>query len=54
MLRVGRECVVTFPNFGHYKARLQLLFKGRMPVSEFLPYEVVQHAEYSLLHTQRF
>lgn len=39
MLRVGRECVVTFPNFGHYKARLQLLFKGRMPVSDFLPYE---------------
>ena len=37
MLRVGRECVVTFPNFGHYKARLQLLFKGRMPVSEFCP-----------------
>lgn len=39
MLRVGRECIVTFPNFGHYKARLQLLFRGRMPVSDFLPYE---------------
>ncbi|RZA03592.1 MAG: methionine biosynthesis protein MetW [Moraxellaceae bacterium] len=39
MLRVGRECIVTFPNFGHYKARLQLLFKGRMPVSDLLPFE---------------
>lgn len=39
MVRVGRECVVTFPNFGHWKARLQLLFKGRMPVSDLLPYE---------------
>ena len=39
MLRVGRECIVTFPNFGHYKARIQLLIKGRMPVSDLLPYE---------------
>lgn len=39
MLRVGRECIVTIPNFGHWRARLQLLFKGRMPVSDLLPYE---------------
>ncbi len=39
MLRVGRECIVTFPNFGHWRARMQLLFKGRMPVSDLLPYE---------------
>lgn len=39
MLRVGRECIVTFPNFGHWKARLHLAFKGRMPVSDLLPYE---------------
>ncbi|WP_317931456.1 methionine biosynthesis protein MetW [Halioxenophilus sp. WMMB6] len=39
MLRIGRECIVTFPNFGHWKARLYLLFKGRMPVSDMLPYE---------------
>ncbi len=39
MLRVGRECIVTFPNFGHWKARWQLLTKGRMPVSDLLPYE---------------
>jgi len=37
MLRVGREVIVSFPNFGHWQARLQLLL-GRMPVSEELPY----------------
>lgn len=39
MTRVGRECVVTIPNFGHWRARFQLGFKGRMPVSDLLPYE---------------
>lgn len=39
MTRVGRETVVTIPNFGHWRARLHLMFKGRMPVSDLLPYE---------------
>jgi len=39
MLRVGKECIVTFPNFGHWRARLQLALHGRMPVSDILPYE---------------
>jgi len=39
MLRVGKECIVTFPNFGHWKARLHLALHGRMPVSDLLPYE---------------
>lgn len=38
MLRVGRECIITFPNFGHWRCRWYLSTKGRMPVSEFLPY----------------
>lgn len=38
MLRVGREAIVSFPNFGHWSARLQVA-AGRMPVSESLPYE---------------
>jgi methionine biosynthesis protein MetW len=37
MLRVGREVIVSFPNFGHWSARLQVAL-GRMPVSEALPY----------------
>jgi len=38
MLRVGRAGIVTFPNFGYWKNRLQIL-RGRMPVSENLPFE---------------
>jgi methionine biosynthesis protein MetW len=37
MLRVGREGIVTFPNFGYWKNRLQLGFSGKMPVSRTLP-----------------
>lgn len=38
MLRVGREAIVSFPNFGHLGHRLQVL-AGRMPVSRELPYQ---------------
>ncbi len=38
MLRVGRECIVTFPNFGHWRPRLHLAVYGRMPVSDYMPY----------------
>ena len=37
MLRVGREGIVTFPNFGHWRNRLQVGIIGRMPVSRNLP-----------------
>ncbi|WP_342767572.1 methionine biosynthesis protein MetW [Isoalcanivorax indicus] len=39
MLRVGREAIVTFPNFGHWRVRSYLFFKGRMPVSRRLPHQ---------------
>jgi methionine biosynthesis protein MetW len=38
MLRVGREAIVSFPNFGHWSGRLQVA-AGRMPVSENLPHQ---------------
>lgn len=38
MLRVGREVIVTFPNFGYWRNRMQLVI-GRMPVSKSLPHE---------------
>jgi len=38
MLRIGKEAVVTFPNFGYWKTRFYLLLKGRMPMSDTLPY----------------
>ena len=38
MLRVGRRVIVSFPNFGYYRVRLQFLLTGRMPVTRDLPY----------------
>src|SRR5690606_29701903 len=39
MLRIGKECVVTFPNFGSIRARSHLVFKGRMPVTKQLSWQ---------------
>lgn len=39
MLRVGKHCILTFPNFAYWRHRLYLLGKGRMPKSRSLPYE---------------
>ncbi|HET6498901.1 MAG TPA: methionine biosynthesis protein MetW [Coriobacteriia bacterium] len=38
MLRIGRHGIVTFPNFGHWRVRGYLAFRGRMPVSRSIPY----------------
>lgn len=38
LLRIGRHAIVSIPNFGHWRIRLELLFRGRMPVNENLPY----------------
>jgi methionine biosynthesis protein MetW len=38
-LRVGKKVIVGFPNFAHYKSRLQMFFQGRTPVTGALPYK---------------
>ncbi len=38
MLRIGRRAIVSFPNFGHWRIRRQFVTKGRMPITENLPY----------------
>ena len=38
MLRVGGEAIISFPNMGHWKSRLYLFLKGRMPVTNELPH----------------
>lgn len=38
MLRVGKTAIISFPNFGYWRVRLHLLFKGRMPMNDLLPY----------------
>ena len=37
LLRVGKKAIVTIPNFGHWKVRLNLLVKGTMPITNSLP-----------------
>jgi len=37
LLRVGKKAIVTIPNFGHWRVRLNLLVKGTMPITESLP-----------------
>ena len=38
IVSIGNEAIVTFPNFGHWRSRLSLLFSGRMPKTKALPY----------------
>jgi len=38
MLRVGRRAIISVPNFGYWRVRLQLLLSGHMPVTRTLPY----------------
>jgi len=38
MLRIGRKVIVSFPNFGNWRVRAALGFRGRMPVTKDLPY----------------
>jgi len=38
LLRIGRKAIVSFPNFGHWRIRAYIGFRGRMPVSDTLPH----------------
>ena len=39
LLRVGKRAIVTIPNFGHWRVRLNLLLKGTMPITKTLPHK---------------
>ncbi|MBM3726616.1 MAG: methionine biosynthesis protein MetW [Acidobacteria bacterium] len=39
MMRVGRRCIVAFPNFGHWTVRVSHLLSGRAPQTQLFPYE---------------
>lgn len=41
-LRVGKQVIVGFPNFAHYRSRFQLFFNGRAPVTPSLPFQWYQ------------
>jgi methionine biosynthesis protein MetW len=38
LLRIGKRTIVSFPNFGHWRIRSQIMFRGRMPVTQNLSY----------------
>ncbi len=54
MLRIGRSAIVSFPNFGHWRVRTELLLTGRMPRAIPVRLSLVRHAEHSSLHDQGF
>lgn len=39
MLRIGRHAIVSFPNFAYWRVRFDFLVRGRMPVSDLMPYQ---------------
>ncbi len=39
LLRIGKRVIVSFPNFGHWLIRLQILFYGKVPITNQLPFE---------------
>lgn len=54
MLRVGRRGIVSFPNFGYWRIRLDLATRGRMPVSEWLPHRWYDSPNIHLFTLQDF
>lgn len=53
-LRVGKYAIVGFPNFAHYKARFQIFFKGKTPVTPSLPYQWYDTPNLHFLSTSDF
>jgi len=54
MLRVGRQAIISFPNFGHWSTRLQLTFAGRMPRTRHLPHQWYDTPNVHLLTVKDF
>lgn len=54
MLRVGRKCIVSFPNFGLWRVRLKTLALGRAPVTRNLPYAWYQSPNRHMLSLKDF
>ncbi|HMD70309.1 MAG TPA: methionine biosynthesis protein MetW [Bryobacteraceae bacterium] len=54
MVRVGRRVIVAFPNFGHWRVRLAMLFSGRAPRTRLFPYEWYDSPNIHFLTVQDF
>ncbi len=54
MLRVGKRGIISFPNFGYWRVRLDLALRGKMPVTEWLPFHWYDTPNIHLLTLQDF
>lgn len=54
IMRIGKNAVISFPNFGYYRIRMQLLIKGTMPKNRLLPYEWYESPNIHLLTIRDF
>jgi methionine biosynthesis protein MetW len=54
MMRISRNAIVSFPNFGYFQTRFQLLLKGKMPKNMLLPYEWYETPNIHLLTIKDF
>jgi methionine biosynthesis protein MetW len=54
MMRVGRRGIVAFPNFGHWRVRLSMLFSGRAPRTDLFPYSWYESPNIHILTVQDF
>ena len=53
ILRIGKNAIISFPNFGHWLCRFQLLLYGKMPVTEDLKLSWYDTPKYSLMYNKR-
>ncbi len=54
MLRVGNRAIVSFPNFGHWRVRANMLFSGRSPRTSLFPYEWYETPNIHFLSVEDF
>ena len=54
MMRVGRCGIVAFPNFGHWRVRLSMLFSGRAPLTDLFPYSWYESPNIHILTVHDF
>ncbi len=53
-MRIGNKAVVSFPNFGYYKTRMNILIKGKVPRNELFPYEWYESPDIHMLSIDNF
>ncbi len=53
-MRIGNRAVVSFPNFGYYKTRMNILVKGKVPRNELFPYEWYESPDIHMLSIDNF